>query len=375
MKSKVILLSFILVVSLLAGEQWFRLYKQGVEAVQNGKYRVAVAKLTAAIKAKDRETKKIRTYGMHFIEYFPHRELGIAYYNLGKKKLAFKHLMRSMKSEPTPRARAYLNKLKGIVDDIVADAPPMARVEEERAPVAPRIRESKKIKLVGERLGLAILPFENKGASRDLGDIVLDKMITALVNKERFKILERAQLEKILEEQQLGQTGIIDVSTAARIGKGIGVDAMILGSVAVAQNGSVSIDARVIDTESAKIIVAQDAYSRSTSVQSVKSATQDLANKITENLPLLQGFVIQTPGNGELMLDIGRTAGLRKGMKCIVYKEGKEIKHPVTGEVLGKETSILATITISEVYDKYAMARVSDTIKGNISVGDRFITK
>ncbi len=373
MKSKVILLSFILVVSLLAGEQWFRLYKQGVEAVQNGRYKVAVAKLTAAIKAKDRETKKIRTYGMHFIEYFPHRELGIAYYNLGKKKLAFKHLMRSMRAEPTPRARAYLNKLKGIVEDAVEA--PVVTVEKKSGPVRPKARENKKLKLVGERLGLAILPFENKGASRDLGDIVLDKMITALVNKERFKILERAQLEKILEEQQLGQTGIIDVSTAARIGKGIGVDAMILGSVAVAQNGSVSIDARVIDTESAKIIVAQDAYSRSTSVQSVKEATQDLANKITGNLPLLQGFVIQTPGNGQVMLDIGRTAGLRKGMKCIVYKEGKEIKHPVTGEVLGKETSILATIIIDEVYDKYALARVSGQTRGSISVGDRFITK
>ncbi len=374
MKTKVILLSFILAVSLTAGEQWFRLYKQGVEAVQNGRYKVAVAKLTAAIKAKDRETKKIRTYGMHFIEYFPHRELGIAYYNLGKKKLALRHLMRSMKAEPTARARAYLNKLKGIVEDVTEEAP-VAKVEKKKEPERRKKTENTKIKLVGERLGLAILPFENKGASRDLGDIVLDKMITALVNKERFKILERAQLEKILEEQQLGQTGIIDINTAARIGKGIGVDAMILGSVAVAQNGSVSIDARVIDTESAKIIVAQDAYSRSASVQSVKEATQNLANRITENLPLLQGFVIQTPGNGQVMLDIGRLAGLRKGMKCIVYKEGKEIKHPVTGEVLGKETSILATIIIEEVYDKYATARVSDKIKGSVSVGDRFITK
>ncbi len=374
MRAKVILLSLVLVISAMAGEQWFRLYKEGVEAVQNGKYKVAVAKLTAAIKAKDRETKKIRTYGMHFIEYYPHRELGIAYYNLGRKKLAFKHLKRSMRLAPTTRARSYLNKLAGIADD-VEDEPPLA---EKEAPKPVRKKEQAKkqsLKLVGERLGLAILPFENKGASRDLGDIVLDKMITALVNKERFKILERAQLEKILEEQQLGQTGIIDVNTAAQIGKGIGVDAMILGSVAVAQNGSVSIDARVIDTESAKIIVAQDAYSRSTSVQSVKEATQDLANKLTSNLPLLQGFVIQAQTDGKLMLDIGRQAGLRKGMKCIVYKEGKEIKHPVTGEVLGRETSIIAPIIVEEVYDKYAVARTVNSAAAAISVGDRFITK
>ncbi|RMH62875.1 MAG: hypothetical protein D6677_08925 [Calditrichaeota bacterium] len=371
MKKKLLLLILIVVSMVYAGEKWFRLYKQGVEALQNGQYELAVQKLEAALAAKDRETKKIRTYGMHFIEYFPHRELGIAYYFLDKKKKALFHLKKSYKTEPTERARSYLKKLAG---DYLDNPPPQKNMppESKNAPVR---AHASKLKLVGERMGIAVLPFENKGASRDLGNIVLDKMINALVNKGRFKVIERAQLEKILEEQQLGQSGIIDASTAAEIGKGLGVDAMVLGSVAVTPDGAASIDARLIDTESAKIILAHDAYARDKSVQTVKTAVQQLADDITTDLPLVQGFVIQTPQPGSLMLDMGSQSGLRKGVKCVIYKEGKEIRHPVSGEVLGKETIILGTAIITEVYDKYSNARIEGTPKGAITVGDRFVTK
>jgi hypothetical protein len=200
-------------------------------------------------------------------------------------------------------------------------------------------------------------------------------MITALFNMGRFKVVERAQLEKILQEQQLGMTGVIDASTAAEIGKGIGVDAILLGSVAAAKSGAISLDARAIDTESATIIVAHDAYTGSSDAQSVKNAVENLANKFGESLPLVEGYVIKIdPTN--ITLDMGRTAGLRKGMKCIVYNEGAEVKHPITGEVLGKETKILAEVVVSESFEKMSLARVLKSEEGiTISIGDKFLTK
>jgi curli biogenesis system outer membrane secretion channel CsgG len=41
----------------------------------------------------------------------------------------------------------------------------------------------------------------------------------------RFEVVERQLLNKVLEEQNLGMTGILDESSAARIGKNLGVDA------------------------------------------------------------------------------------------------------------------------------------------------------
>jgi len=63
-------------------------------------------------------------------------------------------------------------------------------------------------------------------------------------------------------------------------------------------------------------------------------------------------------------------------MKCHVYREGKEIKHPITGEILGKETKILGEILVREVFDKYSVSGVLNNELGSvISLGDKFLTK
>ncbi len=130
----------------------------------------------------------------------------------------------------------------------------------------------------------------------------------------------------------------------------------------------------MIDTESAAIIVAQDIYSGSSDAQSVKNAVENLARKITESLPLVQGYIIRID-NDKVILDIGRVGGLKKGMKCIIYKEGAPIKHPITGEVLGKETDITGEVLITDTFDKYSVAQLLTTQGGVMSIGDKFLTK
>ncbi|MGD9486862.1 MAG: CsgG/HfaB family protein [Calditrichaceae bacterium] len=376
--------TLLLVNMAVAGDEWFRVYEEGVNSVKIGDYDTAILKFQQALKDQPVDKRKIRTYGMHFIQYFPHRELGIAYFNLGRMEEAKRHLAVSMKQEPSKRALEYLNKIRGgdqpetpvqkdpepVVSKVV---PPVISPVPSRTPEM--IVGKKTVKLVGERMGVAVWPFENKGASKDLGEIVLDKMITALFNQGRFRVIERAQLEKILDEQQLGMAGVIDASTAAEIGKGIGVDAIIIGSVAAAPSGAISLDARAIDTESATIIIAHDAYSGSSDAQSVKNTVENLANKFTESLPLVEGYIIRQDENG-IMLDVGRTGGIKKGMKCVVYKEGAEVKHPITGEVLGKETKIVAEILVTDSFEKYSSARIIQNEPGQIvAIGDKFLTK
>jgi tetratricopeptide (TPR) repeat protein len=378
-----ILILFVLLSTLVfAGGEWFKLYDFGKEAMENKNYQKASQLFLNAIKSKPNDVQRVRTYGMHFSEYFPNRELGICYYYLGDVAAATRYLEKSIAQEPTQRAQEYLSKIKqGTTPektekpvtimkkpDIKIDTPPMEEKSE-------MLLGQKTIKLVGERMNIAVFPFENKGASRDLGEIILDKMITVLYNQGRFEMMERDKLNRVLEEQTLGQAGVIDAASAASIGKGIGVDAIVLGSVAASSSGALSIDARVIDTESAAIIVAQDIFTGSSDAQSVKNAVENLAKKITEDLPLIQGFIIKIDGE-ELILDAGRNGGLKKGMKCHVYREGKEIKHPISGEILGKETKILGEILVTEVFDKYSVSKVLNKELGAvISLGDKFLTK
>jgi hypothetical protein len=61
-------------------------------------------------------------------------------------------------------------------------------------------------------------------------------------------------------------------------------------------------------------------------------------------------------------------------MKCTVYKEGAAMTHPITGEVLGKETVIIGEVLITEAFDKYSEARKLSG-EGVLSIGDKFLTK
>jgi tetratricopeptide (TPR) repeat protein len=278
------------ITQLLAGGEWYKIYEDGIEAMEDGDYKTASDLFIQAIQDNPDDDENVRTYGMHSIEYFPHRELGICLYHLGDKTGAQLELQISMKMEPSDRAKQYLGQLG-------ADLPPPKKVEPVKdvaigVVATPAVDPKKEtemivgkqtIKLVGERMGVAVLPFENKGASHDLGEIILDKMITVLWTQDRFKVMERAALNQVLAEQSLGQSGALDATTAAEIGKGIGVDAIVIGSVAAAPSGALSIDTRVIDTESAAIIVANDAYTGSSDAQSVKNAVENLARKITES--------------------------------------------------------------------------------------------
>jgi hypothetical protein len=49
--------------------------------------------------------------------------------------------------------------------------------------------------------------------------------------KKGYMIVERSRVDQVLKEQGLGLTGAIDQSTAAEIGKILGVQGLIVGSV------------------------------------------------------------------------------------------------------------------------------------------------
>ncbi|MBS1812085.1 MAG: curli production assembly protein CsgG [Acidobacteria bacterium] len=69
------------------------------------------------------------------------------------------------------------------------------------------------------------------GSNVDVGKGIADLLVTKLVQGGQYSIIERKQLDKIIAEQNLGASGRVDEATAARIGKILGVDALILGSI------------------------------------------------------------------------------------------------------------------------------------------------
>ena len=80
-----------------------------------------------------------------------------------------------------------------------------------------------------------------------------------------------------------------------------------------------------------------------------------------------QGYVVDRI-DGRVILDLGR-GKVRVGEVFKVLKEGREIVHPVTGEVLGSVEEEVGKVRVSEVEDKFSIAEILED-KG-ISKGDR----
>jgi len=387
MNPKKILVPIFMLIIILAGlstslhaqKKWHEYYKAGMEAQTRGDWQAAVENFQSAIRLKDQETSKVRAYGTIFIEYYPHRELGISYYHLGDMAKAQQELGYSVSKSSSLRAKDYLKRIAEGQPPSTDTATPavtttLAPATGSTKPATPPAVEPASSSLVGERLSMAVLPFSSKGIGQELGEIDLfDKLITSFVNTKRFKVFERAQLQKILEEQQLGASGVIDISTAAQFGKGIGVDAVVVGSITQAGN-SVSVDARLIDTETTAIITAKDAFSNSVNLQSLSNMINEMANKIKDDLPLVQGYVVQVEGS-RVTLDIGYNQGVRRGIKCHVFREGAPLVHPVTGEVISRSIQEICEVQVNEVFDAYSVATITKPKNGDPMSRDRIITK
>lgn len=69
------------------------------------------------------------------------------------------------------------------------------------------------------------------GTNQDIGKGITDLLVDKLVNDATYRVIERAAMAKILAEQNFSNSNRVDTSSAAKIGKLLGVDAIIIGDI------------------------------------------------------------------------------------------------------------------------------------------------
>ena len=82
-------------------------------------------------------------------------------------------------------------------------------------------------------------------------------MTTSLNKTDAFEVYERLSLHTLMEEHKLGMSGLMEEETIAEIGRIRGVQAIVTGSV-IKFGDIISVTAKVIDVETAKIIKSSD---------------------------------------------------------------------------------------------------------------------
>jgi curli biogenesis system outer membrane secretion channel CsgG len=69
------------------------------------------------------------------------------------------------------------------------------------------------------------------GTDQDVGKGITDLMVQKLVQDGKYRVIERAALDKIISEQNFNNSDRADPTSASKIGRILGVDTIILGSI------------------------------------------------------------------------------------------------------------------------------------------------
>ena len=94
-------------------ENWYSCYLRGISCIQGGCWENARDEFWRAACKRDMDARWVRTYGMHRLpEYFPNRELGVAFYHLHDLDKAIKYLTLSLEQCESAKAKYYINKVR-----------------------------------------------------------------------------------------------------------------------------------------------------------------------------------------------------------------------------------------------------------------------
>ena len=107
-----------------------------------------------------------------------------------------------------------------------------------------------------KRLNIGIREFLPLTQPPELGQMVTEIFTTTFTKSGAFNIIERQQLDKILNEHELNQSGIIDPQSAQQIGHIAGLDAVVTGGISQIGNAR-RIDARVIDVKTGQVVLSE----------------------------------------------------------------------------------------------------------------------
>src|SRR4051794_20776355 len=134
---------------------------------------------------------------------------------------------------------------------------------------------------------IAVIEFKNKADNQwwyhGGAAAAQDVFVTELVKSGKFRVVDREQLEAMMQEKHLTQSGDIDKGTAMKLGKILGLNYLLTGAVTEYGNTDVSgggggvsagkrkfvaaLNARLINASTGEVLWADEASQEETSVR------------------------------------------------------------------------------------------------------------
>jgi len=132
---------------------------------------------------------------------------------------------------------------------------------------------------------IAVLAFDNESVTdrerlEPFRRGIADALATELSREKRFILAERTRIEALLSELNLSTSGLVDAASAQRLGRILGVHALVLGSFSTIGE-MVRIDARFAEVETGRILGAEEVSGETANLFELEQA---LAVKIVDGI-------------------------------------------------------------------------------------------
>lgn len=224
------------------------------------------------------------------------------------------------------------------------------------------------------------------------------ELITALVNTNKFNVVERNRMDTIVKELEFGDSGEVLPEKAIKIGQLLRAEYLVMGKVEVIEasqkkarvlyskskkttfQGHMAVNMEIVDTRNGKITAAkkvnlQDVHNESvhghttlvTFIDMLKEKTvQQLVGGIIDGI--FPTRVIKVEDN-KVFLTSGLEDMIKVDTIMNVYTVGDELVDPDTQESLGMEEIQAGRIKITEIRPKYIVAQIIEGDASHILAG------
>lgn len=113
-------------------------------------------------------------------------------------------------------------------------------------------------RLKNPRVAVLALPYHN-GIENNGSAMVAERLITPLAQAKGFRLIERSLLRNLLEENALYESGVLDPDSVKQMGKILGVDVIVSGTLIDLSGTETEVNARVLDAQTGAVLTASRA--------------------------------------------------------------------------------------------------------------------
>lgn len=258
----------------------------------------------------------------------------------------------------------------------------------------------------------------------------IDAMVQhVMIESDRFRVFERAEIDSVLDEQDLGASGRVTQQSAAKVGQMLGVDFLIQpvvnayepefkkkggglggitrglfgGAKAGKSESMVQMTFRLIDAETGEVVdsalvevqvgkvtfgvagvgwggsgAAGGAFESMSKtpignavIAAVNCGVYEMIKEIG-NRPA-SGAIVKVGDDGEIIISLNENA-VAVGDTVEVWAKGEELIDPETGESLGSDDEKVGTLTVTRVAEKFSYATPNQIEPSRLSRGDRVVS-